>query len=379
MKNSAVRKRHSKFRIPKITLALCVVFAFSLFLPSSSSIPQSELRTPRLEPGQTATQLPDGRLLLVGGEGLDRRPIATAWIWNPLNAQSSALSPLNQPRAFHSATMLPDGTVLILGGVGSDGRVVDVAELFNPSTQSFEPLPSTVLSPRAGHSATLLTDGLVLIAGGRFADGTLLDTAEIWNPRTQTTESLRARLTVARQNHSATLLSDGTVLLTGGQDKDGNKLDTADLFDPSSNSFIPQSEFPSSLSDIRNPQLEASLPSDGSVDVPLDSLIALRFSKSLRVETINSSTVTLVGPKGVERAKVIPAEGGTLAFITPEAPLLPGSNYRLSVNGPIDRDGLLLPLSGLSFTTKRSAISSQPSATSTSQASQSEIQNRALG
>jgi hypothetical protein len=59
------------------------------------------------------------------------------------------------------------------------------------------------------------------------------------------------------------------------------------------------------------------------------------------VETLNADTVSLSGPKGLEAITVVPAENGSLAFITPEANLLPGTTYTVSINGAIDRDGLL--------------------------------------
>jgi len=79
----------------------------------------------------------------------------------------------------------------------------------------------------------------------------------------------------------------------------------------------------------------------------------------MRVETVNDKTISLSGPKGIEKIAVIPAETGSLAFLTPEATLLPGATYTVSINGAIDRDGLSLPVSGISFTTK-SVVGSAP-------------------
>lgn len=99
------------------------------------------------------------------------------------------------------------------------------------------------------------------------------------------------------------------------------------------------------------PRLEAALPADGSVDIPIDVVIALRFSKPLNPATITSTTVMLSGPRGLEEATVVSAEGGRLAFITPDTPLVPGAAYTLSLNGPNDPAGFLLPGTAVRFST----------------------------
>lgn len=304
--------------------------------------------------GQTATLLPDGCWLLIGGDGSDG-PVATAAIWDPHTGATTPMSSeLQHPRAWHTATPLPDGTMLILGGADADGQVVDTSERFDPATQTFETLPASGLTPRAYHTATLLTEGLVLIVEGVSEDGETMATAELWNPWTQTTQTLPARLKAARHSHSATLLPNGAVLFWGGLNKDGIVLSNGELYDPQSQRFTSVQAFPppSDASNTAPPHLAASLPEDGAVAVPVDSLIALRFSKPLGVETVNTYTVMLFGREGIVAAEVIPAEGGMLAFITPRAPLLPDATYSLSLNGLMDEAGLLLPVTQVSFTTE---------------------------
>ncbi|MBI4490137.1 MAG: Ig-like domain-containing protein, partial [Deltaproteobacteria bacterium] len=360
-----------------ITNSLILTLVLGLLILPSAPGPQG-IYPAQAAPGQSAILLPDGRWLMVGGEDATG-PLVTVSIWDPRTGRTAVLSSeLNHARAGHSVTMLPDGTIFILGGVDADGKVVHTAELFDPQTQKFEVLPSTGLTAHAQHTATLLPDGRLLVAGGVSVDGKVIDVVELWDPQTQSTETLPGKLHSARHSHSATLLSDGSVLLWGGQDKDGNTLNNGEIYDPERNTFtFEESEIQNPKSEIL--QLMASLPEDGSLDVPTDSIISLRFSHPLRVETINAEAVTLMGPKGVESAKVIPAEGGRLAFITPGPPLLPGATYTLTLNGLKDQTGSLLPLTGFSFTTKPSAVSAQQSATITSQsgvgASQSKIEN----
>jgi YD repeat-containing protein len=249
--------------------------------------------------------------------------------------------------------MVPDGTVFIFGGVDSTGRLVEDAEIFDPEMQAFTSISSLGLTARARHTATLLTDGRLLIAGGLGVNGRPRNDAELWDFEDQTVIKLSATLTDSRYNHSATLLADGKVLLAGGLDSNGNPLDNGELFDPSTGRFtaVSASQIQNLKSESQNLEMAASLPADGSVDVPLDSLIAVRFSRPLRVETVNSDTVILSGPNGIEQIKVVPAEAGMLAFMTPKAALLPGTTYTVTLNGPTNGEGFLLPLSSFSFTT----------------------------
>ncbi|MGH8546891.1 MAG: DUF6531 domain-containing protein, partial [Gammaproteobacteria bacterium] len=137
---------------------------------------------------------------------------------------------------------------------------------------------------------------------------------------------------------------------------------TGELYDPSTQSFTVLD--PAQLSSIifsATPVLAASLPLHNSINIPIDSIISVSFSKSLRPETVNSETVTLSGPKGIEQAKVVVAENGMLGFITPDIDLLPNSTYSVTINGAVDKDGLLVPVSGISFSTQPLAVVGQPS------------------
>src|SRR5207244_5346662 len=54
---------------------------------------------------------------------------------------------------------------------------------------------------------------------------------------------------------------------------------------------------------------------------------------------------------GEVATKVVPAEGGMLAFITPNEALNSGTAYTLSLNGPEDKSGQSLPDTQVLFTT----------------------------
>src|SRR5262245_53934823 len=301
-------------------------------------------------PGQSRTLLSDGRWLLIGGQG-QQGPLATAVIFDP---QTSSLAPVTQPllqgRSSHTATVLADGRVLIAGGVGSGGQVSTVLEIFDPTVQTFHVAPAPGLTPRAEQTATLLTDGRVLFAGGLSAQGHVLSDAQLFNPVTFEVEAVQP-LSTPRRGATATLLDDGRVLLWGGTGATGAALTAGDVFDPAQGTFAQVTARPTTPDPSDSPQLATSVPLVGTVGVPTDSVLALRFSKPLRVDPTIAGTVTLSGPAGPEAAMVVAAEGGMLVFVTPRSALAQGATYTLTVNGAVDATGLLVPFTSVPFQT----------------------------
>ncbi|MCA1602174.1 MAG: DUF6531 domain-containing protein, partial [Acidobacteria bacterium] len=304
-------------------------------------------------PGQTATLLADGHWLLVGGEG---ELMATAAILDSQTDEirSLASKPLH-PRMGHSATVLTDGTVLILGGIGPQGHLVERAEVFNPETQTFEARAATGLAPRANHTATLLTDGQLLVAGGTDTRGKLSTKVELWDPQKQGVTVLRSGLRTGRQKHVAAMQADGTVVLSGGVDANGDSRRDGEIYEPESQSLTP-TVTPVTKDESTEPRLEFSAPSDGAMEVDENTLITLRFSKPLSVKTINRENVILQGPRGEVVTRVVPAEAGRLAFITPLAPLTANSTYNLTITGAFDGDDHPLPFVAVAFKTKQSVL-----------------------
>jgi RHS repeat-associated protein len=139
------------------------------------------------------------------------------------------------------------------------------------------------------------------------------------------------------------------VLLEGGNGNASEKLAVAELYDANTRSFNPTSLSGDQV-DGNAPYLSGSLPADGAVDVPVDACVAVRFSKELRVETLNAETVKLNSSEGTVTAKIVAAENGKLAFITPRDPLLAGTSYTVSLANANDGRTTLTPAT-ISFTT----------------------------
>jgi WD40 repeat protein len=94
----------------------------------------------------TATPLPDGRVLIAGGNAGNL--IAPAELYDPKTGTFSPTGSMATAREYHTATLLPNGRVLIAGG--SDGTVdLASAELYDPATGTFSPTgPLASASPR---------------------------------------------------------------------------------------------------------------------------------------------------------------------------------------------------------------------------------------
>jgi galactose oxidase-like protein len=175
--------------------------------------------------GHTATLLQNGKVLLAGGVSEDFGYFSVAELFDPSTDTFTATGNMTVARAGHSATLLPDGTVLIAGGMPFNGTS---AEVYNPATGTFCSTGS-MTTPRSGHTATLLPDGTVLLAGGQPFDGST--SAEVYNPATGMFSST-GNMTTPRFWQAATLVPDGTVLMTGGEIANGVALASAELYTP---------------------------------------------------------------------------------------------------------------------------------------------------
>jgi hypothetical protein len=130
-------------------------------------------------------------------------------------------APMLEPRSGQTATLLPDGKVLITGGMRRNQDFYKSAELYDPATGKFQRTGEMSVG-RVGHIAVLLRSGKVLVAGGWIGqEGT--DSAELYDPTTGKFTVI-AKMTARRGRPSATLLADGDVLLAGGEEHDNEAL-----------------------------------------------------------------------------------------------------------------------------------------------------------
>jgi hypothetical protein len=200
------------------------------------------MATPR--ENHTATLLRDGRVLVVGGDQDCFRDLCkvvdTSEIYDPATGRFNQAAKPHFGREGHTATSLPDGRVLIAGGDDNEGNSLAEAEIYDPTTGQFR-LTGTMRTPRLGQTATLLANGEVLLAGGGtdaaagpgdfpVLSGGFALQAELYDEDTGKFASTGS-LTTARMFDTATLLPDGRVLIAGGAGT------TAELYNAATGKF----------------------------------------------------------------------------------------------------------------------------------------------
>jgi hypothetical protein len=223
--------------------------------------------------GHTATLLPDGKVLIAGGNrtcviGSRCLTPEQAEIYDPATGTFTATGSMNTVSAYRDAVLLPNGKVLIAGSsvelydpstgefhtagkpatevyvtaLLNDGRVLLMgspgAELFDPVSGAFSPVANWPgLDFRGDDPATssywypvVLASGKVLLApydaGG----------CKIYDPAAGTFSPTGAPVPFLGVPHR-TLLLNGAVLFTGGSDGGSGNVNRASLYDPAAGIF----------------------------------------------------------------------------------------------------------------------------------------------
>ena len=188
----------------------------------------------------TITVLRDGTVLVAGGYTVDSSgnfaALASAELYDPISETWTATGSMAETHYVGTATLLPDGTVLVAGGDTVDSgnaTVLASAELYDSGRGSWT-AAGGMIEARDSHTATPLPDGRVLVAGGGdFSGQHLLASAELYDP-SNGSWTATGSMAEGRIGHTATLLPDGTVLLAGGVGRPSSALASAELYDPGS-------------------------------------------------------------------------------------------------------------------------------------------------
>jgi len=178
--------------------------------------PSSSLFTPTGQTIQphgfvpTATLLKDGRVLVIGG--LATTGAASSIAAENVNAGAETYDPntgtlaeagtMITNRNNQTATLLPDGRVLVAGGAqGVENAIIfDTAEIYNPSTGAFA-VTGSMEAGRQHHFAVLLSSGKVLVGGGFGGQSS----AELFDPASGTFASTGSMSSTSRASSTATL------------------------------------------------------------------------------------------------------------------------------------------------------------------------------
>jgi N-acetylneuraminic acid mutarotase len=152
------------------------------------------------EISHTATLLKNGEMLIAGGYlpqwvqsavpqysfVASATSLNTALLYDPAAVKWSSTGLLNAPRDAHTATLMPDGRVLIVGGETFQGQYPDTQHQTLGSAEIYDPVAggwtwtNGLNTARSRHTATRLADGRVLVAGGQSDGPDPLASAELY-------------------------------------------------------------------------------------------------------------------------------------------------------------------------------------------------------
>ena len=177
----------------------------------------------------TATLLPNGKVLVTGG--FNGSYLSNVELYDPTTGIWTATNSMSVPRGEHSATLLPNGKVLVMGGY--NGGFLSSAEIYDPATGTWTATGS-MAAIRGYFTATLLPNGRVLVAGGHYNGGTISG-AELYDSTTGTWTATSA-MSSPRHAHTGTLLADGRVLVTGGYNN-SSVVSSAELYNPANGTW----------------------------------------------------------------------------------------------------------------------------------------------
>lgn len=162
----------------------------------------------------TATLLPNGKVLIIGGESLsvvEHNPVAMAELYDPQTKTFTPAGNLVHPRLGHSSLLLPSGKVVVLGGYSINPSTWDrvlglsAVEEWDPSSMSFSVI-GTLINERSGSHAVLRQDGKIEVIGG-------FDVSKQLDMNSYYTETFDPNTGISQLDFALSELETGSVLV----------------------------------------------------------------------------------------------------------------------------------------------------------------------
>ncbi len=162
-----------------------------------------------------AIALPDGKVLIAGGQGQMKNELASVELYDPGADTFFEVGNMVGPRVYPQMNVLADGRVLITG----DQKKADIVERSEGAAAgySIRAAKGQMLFRHKRHVSIVLGDGTVCLIGGR---STMI---ERFDPQTETFTASKVRMPGLMDDQAGILLYDGRIFLAGGQDLISNR------------------------------------------------------------------------------------------------------------------------------------------------------------
>jgi len=182
----------------------------------------------------TAATLNNGTILVAGGTASDGvTSLSAAEIYDPTSNTWTATGSMNVGRAEFNSVELPNGRILAVGGVTTNVKAIASAEIYDPATGIWT-LTGSMSEARNDLQLARLADGRVLVAGGGTGseEKHRRRSAEIFDQKTgRWTATGRMTEPRSEAEEGVVKLPDGNVLVTGGLTAPHTAIASSDLYD----------------------------------------------------------------------------------------------------------------------------------------------------
>ena len=161
----------------------------------------------------------EDRVLISGGYNAGGFPTSLEWYHVSSGTFATLSVAMANIRALHTAELLPNGKVLLAGGQTSSSLPsgTAAAELYDVATNTIA--PTGPLAEARGAQTATLVNGKVIVVGGVTLSGFSIltrNSVESYDPATGLFTTLAPPMTATRALHTATRLNNGKILITGG-------------------------------------------------------------------------------------------------------------------------------------------------------------------
>ena len=178
----------------------------------------------------TATPLPDGRVLVIGGSGFGAaNPLQAAQLYDPATGSWSLTPPMADPRFGAAAVLLRDRSVLVIGGTDLSQNPVNSVERDDPGRNTWSAAAGELV-PSFLPRAVRLPDGRVLVVNVFDPFGGDSPYNQVYDPRANTWQFGPPQ--PSPQGGPLVSLADGRVLMVKTALNQVNPLFRGEILDP---------------------------------------------------------------------------------------------------------------------------------------------------